>query len=193
VSVLAIDTSSRGRAVLIRATADGRLTRAEVRDDLRVGVAVSQSLASLLDDGIDAVVVVNGPGSYTGVRGGMAAALGVAHARDVPLHCIGALEVIAAAVPEERRPCWIAGDAGRGAVYIARDDGRAGAAQGLAAARRLPVAELALDGMAVFSADALPLAGLVRVDPARALAAAVPLAMARGRVELHGLEAVYVV
>ena len=48
-----------------------------------------------------AVVVVTGPGTYTGVRAGMAAALGIAHARGLPLHGIGSLEVVASAATPE--------------------------------------------------------------------------------------------
>ena len=184
-TVLAIDTSSRGRAVCVLASPDGRLVEADVREGVAVGETLPRSLAALLGDEVSAVVVVDGPGSYTGIRAGLAAALGVAHARGLPLHRIGALEVISAAVPPARRPCWIAADAGRGAVYIAREPGLE--------PRRVAAASLALDGLAVFSADGLPVAGLVRVEPAIALAAAAPLALRRGRTELSGLTGVYVV
>jgi len=192
VSVLAIDTSSRGRVVCLTATSEGWLRHAAVREGAAVAEALPPVLASLLDGDITAVVVAVGPGSYTGVRAGMAAALGVAHSRGVPLHCIGSLRVIAAAVAVQRRPCWVAADAGRGAVYIEREDRPGSDAAGAAGPRRLPYASLALGGLAVFSADPLEVAGLERVDPAAALAAAVPQALAHDPVVLAGLSGVYI-
>ena len=68
------------------------------------GAPVSASLPRLLGrmlGAVDtAVVVVTGPGTYTGVRAGMAAALGVAHARGLPLHGVGSLEVVACGDPD---------------------------------------------------------------------------------------------
>ena len=84
-SVLAIDTSSRQRTVVVIATPDGTLRRSDVRSGVPVGAAVPESIAALLEPEVTAVVVVAGPGSYTGLRAGMAAALGIAHARDLPL------------------------------------------------------------------------------------------------------------
>ena len=63
--------------------------------DAPVAASLPRLLGRMLAAVDTAVVVVTGPGTYTGVRAGMAAALGVAHARNLPLHGVGSLEVVA--------------------------------------------------------------------------------------------------
>ena len=69
---------------------------------------MDRALAELGVSGLEAVVVVTGPGSYTGLRAGMAAGLGLAHALGIPLHGVSSLEVAARSAPdgesETRRP-----------------------------------------------------------------------------------------
>ena len=107
VSVLAIDTATRRRLVVIRASRRGELLAA------RTGTTAAlpwldRALAELGVSGLEAVVVVTGPGSYTGLRAGMAAGLGVAHALGIPLHGMGSLEVTARSAPtgRARRSPW---------------------------------------------------------------------------------------
>jgi len=50
---------------------------------------------------IDAIAVSNGPGSYTGLRIGLATAKGFCYALKKPLICINTLQVMAKAVQEE--------------------------------------------------------------------------------------------
>lgn len=47
---------------------------------------------------IDAVSVINGPGSYTGLRVGLSAAKGICYALKIPLICINSLEWLASCV-----------------------------------------------------------------------------------------------
>jgi len=72
-----------------------------------------QSAGAKLDD-LDGIIVVNGPGSFTGVRVGVSAAKGLAMARDIPVVALSRLEVISrkAGVPSA------ALDAHRGEVYL---------------------------------------------------------------------------
>ncbi len=132
-----------------------------------------------------AVVVVTGPGTYTGVRAGMAAALGIAQARDVPLHGVGSLEVLACGEPDAVDGDWVATDAGRGALYAAR---REDAAQ----PSRILAAGFDPAGARVLTSDSLGVVGAVPVDPARALARSVPLALSRPALDRAGLTARYV-
>ena len=60
-----------------------------------------------------AIVVVNGPGSFTGLRVGLSAAKGLSEASGVPLIAISRLTVLAAGPGEQRAVL----DAGRGEFY----------------------------------------------------------------------------
>ena len=185
-AVLAIDTASRSRIVVVRAGRDGTVLRAEVVRGASVGTSLPGLLQRMLTEDVEAVVVVIGPGTYTGVRAGMAGALGIAQARGLPLHGVGSLEVVACASPTNSDSAsWVAADAGRGAIYVA-------STQAAATPRRALVSEFDGGGGAVFSTDTLPLERLVVIDPAEALSAAVPLALSRPPLDADGLTALYV-
>ncbi|MBV9524686.1 MAG: tRNA (adenosine(37)-N6)-threonylcarbamoyltransferase complex dimerization subunit type 1 TsaB [Candidatus Dormibacteraeota bacterium] len=190
-SVLAIDTSSRRRVVAVLAGRDGALQRAEVRGDAPVGVVLPRMVVELLHHDVEAVVVATGPGSYTGLRAGMAAALGAARGRAVPLHGIGSLEVVAAGWRADgvARGC-VAVDAGRGFAHVAvchaGPDGWR-----LDGAHRVAIDAAELRGAAVASTDDLPVPGVIAVDSAAALAAAVPRALGAPALTSRGLAAQY--
>jgi len=76
---------------------------------------------------LDRIAVTVGPGSFTGLRVGIAFAKGLALALDRPAVGIGTLEALAAeAGPEPRGLVFAAIDARRGQVYLqAFEDGRA--------------------------------------------------------------------
>jgi tRNA threonylcarbamoyladenosine biosynthesis protein TsaB len=185
VSVLAIDTSSRSRVVCVLASPDGELIEAEVIRGAPVSASLPGALGRMLGRADTAVVVVTGPGTYTGVRAGMAAALGVAQARGLPLHGVGSLEVVVCGQPEIAHADWAASDAGRGALYVAHADD---------AGHPERVALTAFDaaGARVLSSDVIDIDGLIQVDPASALARAVPLALSRPALNPEGLSALYV-
>jgi tRNA threonylcarbamoyladenosine biosynthesis protein TsaB len=68
---------------------------------------------------LSAVAVARGPGSFTGLRVGMAVAKGLAMARGLPLVGVQTLDVIAAAQGRDRRPLCTVLQAGRGRICIA--------------------------------------------------------------------------
>jgi tRNA threonylcarbamoyl adenosine modification protein YeaZ len=185
VSVLAIDTSSRSRVVCVLASVAGELLDAEVIRDEPVAASLPRVLGRMLGRVDTAVVVVTGPGTYTGVRAGMAAALGIAQARELPLHGVGSLEVLACGDPDALGGDWVVADAGRGALYAARRDEAAHPS-------RVLVAGFDAAGGRVLTSDGLDVAGVVFVDPARALSRAVPLALSRPALDREGLTALYV-
>lgn len=120
--VLAIDTCGvvgsvalgrieRGEAtVLVHSELAGKTYSAQLVPVIR-GLLEEQSLSSAA---LSAVIVVNGPGSFTGVRVGVSTAKGLAEALGIPLVVVSRLAVLA----------WKAGtelgalDAGRGEFYF---------------------------------------------------------------------------
>ncbi len=75
---------------------------------------------------IDAVAVANGPGSYTGLRVGLAAAKGLCYALNIPLITTGTLEMMAQQIIMEESPkdCFLCPmiDARRMEVFTAMYD-----------------------------------------------------------------------
>jgi tRNA threonylcarbamoyl adenosine modification protein YeaZ len=184
-SVLAIDTATRSRTVVVVATRDGEQIRGVVTRDQPAGASLPVAIASLLSLVDLAVVVVTGPGTYSGVRAGMAAALGIAQARDLPLYGIGSLEVAACwPRPEADGDPWVVADAGRGGLYVARSSTPA-------PPKRVAASAFDAGAAGVVSTEALSIDGLLVVEPARALAHAVVLALSRPPLDRAGLTAVY--
>ncbi len=97
-TLLAIDTASPEFAVLVHR--DGAVVCSVVRpagyDHSRLLVpAIAEAMAGIAH--LDAVAVVRGPGSYAGIRVGMATASGYALARAIPVVGIATLEAVARA------------------------------------------------------------------------------------------------
>jgi tRNA threonylcarbamoyladenosine biosynthesis protein TsaB len=132
-----------------------------------------------------AVVVVDGPGSFTGVRVGLSAAKGFSEAGGVPLIAVSRLALLAASVDGGGGPVHAVLDAGRGEFYYGEYVGRrclrevlvggedvlaAASAGGVVVACEAKVAEV-LEALGLglrmveepFAGDALPLA-LERIE-----------------------------
>ena len=123
--VLALDASfgacSAGLVV------DGVLTASLRREDLRAATsALPELVAELLAarPGFDAVAATVGPGSFTGIRAGLALAHGLALGAGVPIVGVTTIEALieqAAAEPAwDRRGIWVAIDDHRGRCFLAR-------------------------------------------------------------------------
>jgi tRNA threonylcarbamoyladenosine biosynthesis protein TsaB len=131
---------------------------------------------------LDRIGVTVGPGSFTGLRVGLAFAKGLALALDRPCIGVGALEALAASVDQ---PAFRAAviDAGRGHVYLQVFEGETplmapDSLPTAAAAARL--AELYPSGPAVLVGPGAPLlAGAIPTAALSPLAAPDPLAVAR--------------
>jgi tRNA threonylcarbamoyladenosine biosynthesis protein TsaB len=82
--------------------------------------------AEIVAADVDAIAVVHGPGSFTGVRIGLAAAKGLAEALDVPMIAVSRLESLAcrwlvasgADAVDDTVQAWL--DAGRGDIFVGR-------------------------------------------------------------------------
>ena len=82
--------------------------------------------AGLTPSGLDLVAVTTGPGSFTGIRMGIAAARGIALARDLSLVGVSCFEAVAASVPDtaiEGRHLLVALDSRRADLYVQLFDG----------------------------------------------------------------------
>ena len=82
--------------------------------------------AGLTPSGLDLVAVTTGPGSFTGIRVGIAAARGISLALDLPLVGVSSFEAVAASVPGdgfEGRRLLVALDSRRADLYVQFFDG----------------------------------------------------------------------
>jgi len=118
---------SRGEKdlLLVRELGEGRRAGDELVGEL---IELAHT-AGLEFAGIAALLVVRGPGSFTGVRSGIAAAQGLARATGVPLVGIDSLTLAtlaAAPAPGEHVAAFAAGRGGRvyGALFAGLDGGR---------------------------------------------------------------------
>jgi len=121
--LLAIDTSTRrigialydGAQVLYEAMWHSRNNHS-----VELSPAVAASLAQIgasVDD-LEAIGVAIGPGSYTGLRIGLAVAKGLALAEDLPLIGVSTMDVQAAAQPIGDAPLAVVLEAGRGRYAV---------------------------------------------------------------------------
>jgi tRNA threonylcarbamoyladenosine biosynthesis protein TsaB len=87
---------------------------------VRLIPAVREALAAagLTLPQLDAIVIVHGPGSFTGVRVGVSAAKGLADATGLPVIALSRLAVLASLTTAEA--AHVALDAGRGEFYYGR-------------------------------------------------------------------------
>jgi tRNA threonylcarbamoyladenosine biosynthesis protein TsaB len=122
--MLAIDTSSARSAL---ALIDGARVVSELTKPSGRDFDVAAEVAALVPDPsvLDSVLVALGPGSFTGLRQGIAFGVGLAMSLRVPLLGIGTLELVAARSPE---PVVAVSEAGRGRVYFLAPDGSRGVA-----------------------------------------------------------------
>lgn len=121
---LAIDTSSETASIALAEKGEvraeltwhcGRNHTAELMPNLTH--LLSQAKASL--ETLSGVIVARGPGSFNGLRAGMATAKGLAFALSIPLIGIGTLEVEALPHATRGLPICSLFDAGRGEVAAA--------------------------------------------------------------------------
>ncbi len=125
-TILGIDTSTRsGSIAVIRAgqvlgslQVAGRLDHSE---QVLSSISYLLSRLGVTRGNLDAVAVSVGPGSFTGVRVGLASAGGLARALDIPALGLSSLETLARSVSGRRPGSWICPwlEAGRGEVYAA--------------------------------------------------------------------------
>lgn len=123
--LLALDTATRFASFALH---DGRAIRYEVTweagrqhtTQLMPRVVEAMEEVGVGPDALSAVAVALGPGSFTGLRVGMAVAKGLSLARGIPLVGVPTLDILAAAQDRDRRPLLAVLQAGRGRICVAR-------------------------------------------------------------------------
>lgn len=150
--VLAIDTAS---AVCAACVYDSASQRELARAALDLGKGHAEHLMAVVDDALHQaridfsalgrIVVAIGPGSFTGVRVGVAAARGFALALKIPAVGVTTLEAIAAETRKQfaGKSTMVALDGGRGEVNIAIHDPAGTPMQGPVATTLAEAARLA--------------------------------------------------
>ncbi len=122
--LLALDTATRTASLALH---DGLRVRYEAtwEADRRHTVQLTSRVVAALEDlglepeALAGVAVSLGPGSFTGLRVGMALAKGLAMARYIPLVGIPTPDIVAAAQGRDRRPLVVVLQAGRGRLCAA--------------------------------------------------------------------------
>lgn len=123
--LLALDTATRFASFAFH---DGQALRYETTwevgrqhtTQLMPRVVAAMKDLEVSPDALAAVAVAQGPGSFTGLRVGMAVAKGLALALSIPLIGIPTLDILAAAQERDRRPLLAVLQAGRGRLCVAR-------------------------------------------------------------------------
>ncbi len=126
-TVLAIDTCGAEGTLALARIADSQAALLEqvTLTGRRFAGALVPALRSLLERhglavaDLHALVVVHGPGSFTGIRMGVSAAKALSEAAGVPVVAVSRLKVLARVYAAE----CAALDAGRGELYFGCDDG----------------------------------------------------------------------
>ena len=124
-TILGFDTATPATSVCVL-RADGEAfehvpapeeltTRPRHGSELLPRVAEAMDRAGASFAGLDAIAVGVGPGTFTGLRVGIATARALAHAHDLPVHPVSSLAALAAGIEAPRRLALI--DARRGELF----------------------------------------------------------------------------
>jgi len=206
--LLALDTALDACSVAVRA--EGRV-RARRRAEMRRGhaEALMPMVAAVMDEAgigfasLDALAATVGPGHFTGLRIGLAAARGLALATRLPLIGVSTLETVAQNVPAAERTgrvLAVALETKRADLYVQTFDAHAealappGACLPEDAAARLPGGAILLAGDGAPRLLAALAAAGRGADADRSTAAPVPdatgvAAVAAARIDREGLPA----
>lgn len=123
--ILGIDTATRRLSIALldenEVLAEHHwLTANHHSKELSAAIGRMLEQATLTPPQLTAVGVAIGPGSFTGVRIGMAVAKGLAMALDIPLIGIMTTDIVAAATPADEIPLVAIVQAGRGRIIAGR-------------------------------------------------------------------------
>lgn len=123
--LLALDTSTRSISLALhdgQALAAETTWRSQNHHTVELAPAIAEMLerAELAPDKLKGIAIALGPGSFTGLRIGLALAKGLALAQNLPLVGIPTLDILAHAQPQRSEPMLAILQAGRGRVAVGR-------------------------------------------------------------------------
>lgn len=178
-NVLAIDSATAVLRLAVQFGGD-RLVRSEEQVDRAHGMVIMKKIQNLLSSSgvgigdLHAIVVNTGPGSFTGLRVGIAAAKGIAVTLDIPVKGVNLFEIAAGMLPRQGDPIAVVVPFKRDEVFVGEirhgrceiDQVRAIALSDLAAALRgRPAVAIGLDLQALApDTDAPPSGRLLNYD-----------------------------
>jgi tRNA threonylcarbamoyladenosine biosynthesis protein TsaB len=124
--LLAIDTSQDAGSVTLAESTGGspniietvRLESGTFSAQLVLRIAAMLQKHGRAPESIDAIIAATGPGSFTGLRIGLAAVKGLAEVLQTPIAGVSMLEVLAAVAPESKSEIVSIMDARRGEFYV---------------------------------------------------------------------------
>lgn len=122
--LLAIDSSTRHSGVAVydgnQVLSESSWLSAQYHSvELSPAIELALKQAGVKPNELKALAVAIGPGSYTGLRIGLALAKGLAFARNLALIAVSSLDVLAAGQPLQERPMAAVLQAGRGRLAVA--------------------------------------------------------------------------
>jgi tRNA threonylcarbamoyladenosine biosynthesis protein TsaB len=127
--LLALDTAMGACSVAIHHSGRDVLAKAFVAMDRGHAEAIAPMVRDVMAQAhisfgeLDRIVVTVGPGTFTGVRIGLAMARGLGLALDIPVVGIDTLTAISVNLTEDGLPALVASDARRDEIYAALFDG----------------------------------------------------------------------
>jgi tRNA threonylcarbamoyl adenosine modification protein YeaZ len=184
---LALDSCRRAELSVLRTDSTGEMIDGAVFNGA-LALTIPQALSRYLTPDCDGVAVVVGPGSYTGIRAGIAAAKALFGARGIKVYATGRLAALAAVHNFERTVCVL--EAGRGGIYAQTFTG-GGPPHPTAQPGHHTLSEWSPPQGHTMVSD-FDLANARRCEPLDILAAGARVAISCGTVELSELRALYV-
>jgi tRNA threonylcarbamoyladenosine biosynthesis protein TsaB len=169
--ILGIDTATNWTGLAIH---DGTAVLAEIgwrsprTQTVELAPAVERiwAQANITAADLEAIALAIGPGSYTGLRVGMALAKGLALGHKLPLVGVPTLDIVAAGIGRLEEPLVVVAEAGRNRLWAGRyrwNDRRGWQGEGDPQLTHWEALMTAVDGPTVFAGEISPDAGkLVR-------------------------------
>lgn len=170
--LIAIDTSGRNGSIALCRGDENSFTSLQMMSleggtySVRLMPAIAELLSNhqLSKGQMDTFVVVSGPGSFTGLRVGLATVKGLCEALQKPLVAVSMLEAVAIVRGPQNGRVAVGLDAGRDEVYVGEftiADSRASVVREYIAKLDALAAEAASSKLTVLSADARIVEALV--------------------------------